>query len=294
MITYDGTKFKIVSASRSFESSTTEMARRYAQFLAHITNLFSPQDMQASTSTAAMDLCHHVSFGDIELMVVCYLNGDININQFMILVGSVMRPSWSNITFPPSLIMMCIQWATTVGRRIQIFAAQFRGQPHEAAQAANWLVATLNNAIPNLRYGHRSTNRSIQGHFDLRLQRGLTFDPIMLATILYGHAVGRPVFAAESSALISDWDSHARRGEPILPTGEIKMSESDTQITTTRSGNPVMGSPLLPVHDQIFRGSARIWLPVSIDSLIYIIGAVILYYVFYGYIFSSTDDQFTE
>jgi hypothetical protein len=179
MIVYNALigKFEIQSANRNFAGVTRRIAESYAQWLSKLPSLSSPQDLIASRSTVGMDLCHHVSYSDIESMVVAYLNREIGLNQFMILVGSVTRPTWSNLLFPPTLLLLIFQWAVGVAQRLQLIARQYASDPAGAAQAANNLVETLNNAITNLRYGYRSTNRSVHGDFDLRLHRGITLDP---------------------------------------------------------------------------------------------------------------------
>ena len=279
MIIYDTTtkRFKIQGRGRAFEPGTQTLAVRFAEYLV-ATQVNSPQDLIASRSAAAQDLCHHLSHGDIERMVLDYLNGDISLNQFMILVGSVLRPSWSNLIFPRTLLAILASWTMSLSERIGVLRNQYGGNPVGAAEAANRLVHTLNSAITNLRYSDRSSNRSIQGHFDLRLHRGGSLDPIQLALIFYARFVGRPAFAAESSALLNDWEVYARSGSPVLSVG-MKMSESDQPVARTSASNrPVMGTLQMPVQDQYFRGSFSLWVPFSVDSLLYMLGCWLIAY----------------
>lgn len=280
MIEYKNGAYRVKSSGRSFTAGTQDLARLYSRCLGYV-GLASPQDIIASNSASAQDLCHHLSHGDIEQMVCHYLNGDINLNQFMILVGSVMRPSWSNLTFPPTMLSMLRTWTLALVDRIQVIALSNLRFHDPAARAANSLVDTLNSAITNLRYAHRSSNRSIQGHFDLRVHRGGSIDPIQLAVMFYAWTQNRSALAAESSALLNDWENYARSGIPVLANGGLKMSEGNDIVTRTkRSHNPVMGASSMPVRLPIVRGSAPIWLPVSIDSALYIFGVVLVAWAF--------------
>lgn len=277
MITFNvGTGyFERASAPRPFEADVRGITGSYASALVSTNSLYSPSDFTASVSTTGMDLCHHLSFGDIEEMVVDYLNGVLSMNQFLVLVGAIFRPSWANLFYPQTLLKLTVQWALSVSRRIHLIRRHHYGTPVQTAHAANQLVQVLNNTVANLRYGHRSTNRSIQGHFDLRLQRGANIDPLMLITLFYGWYVGRPVFSAESSALLNDWENYARTGIPALPGGGLKLSESSTAVALTGSGNPVMGAARMPVRE-VYRRTFGIPAPVSVDSLLLILGAIFM------------------
>ncbi|MEQ8708280.1 MAG: hypothetical protein RIC36_04760 [Rhodospirillales bacterium] len=277
MITFNPAtgNFQRVSAARPFEPIVRSITEDYASALVSTNSLYSPSDFTASASTVGMDLCHHLSFGDIEQMIVDYLNGVLSVNQFLVLVGAIFRPSWANLFYPPTLLKLTVQWALSIGRRLHLIHRHHYGTPAQTAVAANQLVHVLNNTVANLRYGHRSTNRSIQGHFDLRLQRGANIDPLMLVTLFYGWYVGRPVFSAESSALLNDWEAYARTGIPALPGGGLKLSESSTAVALTGSGNPVMGTAAMPVREP-YRRTLGIPAPVSVDSLLLILGAIFI------------------
>jgi len=287
MIIYDPIekKFEIKSSGRPFESGTQDLSRSYQWFLTFFGNA-SPQDIIAANSSEAQDLCHHLSHGDIQLMVCDYLNGYLSLNQFMILVGAVLRPSWGNLVFPPTLLRILMTWVVSTTQRINVVAQQYMNRPQNTATAANELVSSLNSAINNLRYAHRSTNRSVQGHFDMRVHRGLSIDPAQIAVLLYAWTQERPAFSGETSALLNDWEAHARSGIPQVATG-IKMSEGEEVVTHTRkSHNPVMGSSTMPVRDQYLHGSFRCWTPISIDTCLFIFGCCLLAHCFGFYNFS--------
>lgn len=279
MIVYNAAagQFQSVGGNRPFHAITYFVAGTYAQWLSILPTLASPQDIIAANGPVGMHLCHHVSFQNIEAMVVSYLNGQISLNQFMILVGSLTRPTWTHLSFPPTLLLLLFQWALGMVRRFQLLYEQIRGNPVGVAQAANQLVSTLNNAITNLRYGHRTTNLSIGQDADLRLHRGLTLDPIMIVNIFVGWIINSPVYSAESSAQLNDWEQIAMATVPMLPGGQVKTSESGTVVGHTGTGNPLVGVGSQPMRDVLHtRGSARIWLPVSFDSALYFIGVYLL------------------
>lgn len=280
MIVWDSVNgnYKRNTSARPFPTTVQNVARNYASFLSSIPNIMSPQDLVASRSTAGMDLCHHISFYDIENIVVDFLNNKLSLNQFMILIGSISRPSWSNLSFPPTLMLLAAQWGLGIKQRFEVIFSHYSNRnPTNTATAANRLVETLNYTITNLRYGHASTNRSIGNHLDLRMHRGPSLDPIMIVNILIAWSCGRPgAYSAESSAMLNDWEVYAKKGRPLTSAGHQKMSEGGAILYRTKKGNPVYGTTTPLLQDKLLRGSFRLWTPVSIDTLIYIIAAFIL------------------
>jgi hypothetical protein len=270
-----GAQFQHAVGPRPFDPATYAAGATYADFISQMpTGIASPQDLLTAVGAPNRQLCHMVSHHDLEAMVIDYLNGAIGINQFMILVGSVMRPSWTNLMCPTTLLLLALQWTQTFADRINVFRAQLQGNGAAAAAAGNALVHTLNNAIPNLRYGHGFTNGSIQEHLEVRLQRGVTLNPYDWIGLLMS---GGHMLSAESSAIMNDW---AGRATPValapIGGGAIKSSESSAVVGATGGGNPIMGYASMP-YRQSLRGSCRFWLPVSCDTALLLLGALVLY-----------------
>ena len=150
----------------------------------------------------------------------------------------------------------------------------------------------LNSAQQNLRFGDATTNKSINNDLDSRLARGLSIEPSSFIEWAWSLAKGSPVLAAETSSFLNGGSGfvfnggYAGLGAMAQPSmrppsaalasgrpawiGGTAMSESATQIATTRTGhfNPVLGAPSVTLSP--FRGNLPMlaYSPVSRETLI--------------------------
>lgn len=239
-------------------------------------------DLQAATtsSNSGMNLCHQVSINVIEQIIVDYLNGAIDLAQFVAYTGVILSPSWLVLSAPRTFLAWFADWGASTMRRMDVIVQANRNGNNrvQVLAAANQLASRLNNVAINLRYGAPSTNMSIGRQLDLRIRDGWSLEPLAIAEQLYGLFTGRPVLAIESSAALNTLGGVARGAElPQIPGG-LRMSTRSEQIGWTGSRQPLMGARE-PINS-VFRGPIHPYLPIDRSYLGNLILIVVIAYTF--------------
>ncbi len=172
------------------------------------TSNLTPYDFRVTQGdTAGMNLCHLISINCMARMVCEYLNGNVNVYQFVEMTGAVYFPSNMVLIVPQACWAFFCDWANSIMKRLNTMSIPNKNALNGATASdkekaefiANDLLKTMNSARNNLRFGDGTTNKSIGKQLDPRDSTGWTIDPVTCLERLAARIFGKPLASLETS-----------------------------------------------------------------------------------------------